>query len=40
MPDAQLKQLRKESLDVAVHAAIARAVIELVGRFPSFIVAR
>ena len=35
VPDVQLQQQRKESLDVALRAVIDQAVIELAGRFPS-----
>ena len=34
VPDVQLQQQRKESLDVALRAVIDQAVIELAGRFP------
>ncbi len=40
VPDVQLQQQRKESLDVALRAAIDQAVIELAGRFPSTVAAR
>ena len=40
VPDVQLQQQRKESLDAALRAAIDQAVIELAGRFPSFSAAR
>lgn len=40
VPDVQLQQQRKESLDVALRAAIDQAVIELAGRFPSVVAAR
>ncbi|MEP7140379.1 MAG: CsgG/HfaB family protein [Caldimonas sp.] len=35
VPDVHLQQQRKESLDVALRAAIDQAVIELAARFPS-----
>ena len=35
VPDVQLQQQRKESLDVALRAVIDQAVTELAGRFPS-----
>lgn len=35
VPDVQLQQQRKESLDVALRAVIDQAVVELAGRFPS-----
>ena len=40
VPDVQLQQQRKESLDTALRAAIDQAVIELAGRFPSLSAAR
>ncbi len=40
VPDVQLQQQRKESLDVALRSAIDQAVIELAGRFPSVSVTR
>jgi len=34
VPDIQMQQQRKESLDVALRAAIDQAVIELAARLP------
>lgn len=40
VPDVQLQQQRKESLDAALRAAIDQAVIELAGRLPTLSAAR